>query len=77
MAAELVIGKRPGEVAVLEQGEVLAALGGLPKESDRGICETAALGGLAGRLQPSDSRPAEGGWATVGGPQHWQSQRHG
>jgi Mrp family chromosome partitioning ATPase len=34
MATELAIGKRPGEAALIEQDDILAALGGLPKESE-------------------------------------------
>jgi ATP-binding protein involved in chromosome partitioning len=33
MAAELAVGKRPGEAALIEQSDILAALGGLPEES--------------------------------------------
>jgi Mrp family chromosome partitioning ATPase len=54
MATELAIGKRPGEAALIEQGDILAALGGLPKESEH--CALLAANTLKAAVQDFLSR---------------------
>jgi Mrp family chromosome partitioning ATPase len=54
MATELAIGKRPGEAALIAQGDILAALGGLPKESEH--CALLASNTLKAAVQDFLSR---------------------
>jgi Mrp family chromosome partitioning ATPase len=58
MATELAIGKRPGEAALIAQGDILAALGGLPKDSEH--CALLASNTLKAAVQDFLSRRAKG-----------------
>jgi len=54
MATELAIGKRPGEAALIVQGDILTALGGLPRESEH--CALLASNTLKAAVQDFLSR---------------------
>ena len=56
MATELAIGKRPGEAALIGQADVLAALGGLPKDSEH--CALLASNTLLAAIRDFLSRKA-------------------
>ena len=57
MATELAIGKPPAEAARIEQADVLAGLGGLPKESEH--CALLAANTLKAAIEDFVSRKAE------------------
>ena len=56
MAAELAVGKPPTEAAPIEQADILAALGGLPEESEH--CALLASNTLKAAIQDFGSRKA-------------------
>lgn len=57
MASELALGKRPAEVARIEQADVLAVLGGLPKDSEH--CALLACNTLKAAAQDFGGRKAD------------------